>query len=69
MNWDVVQGKWKEFSGQIKQRWGKLTDDDLDVIAGKRDELSGRLQKHYGYTKDAAEREIDDFTRQTKDIH
>lgn len=63
MNWDQVEGKWKEFSGQVKQKWGKLTDSDVNSISGKRDELSGRLQKHYGYTKEQAEREIEDFSR------
>jgi uncharacterized protein YjbJ (UPF0337 family) len=66
MNWDVIQGKWQEFKGQFKQKWNKLTDDDWDRIAGKREELSGRLQKTYGYTKDEADRNIDDFTRNLK---
>jgi uncharacterized protein YjbJ (UPF0337 family) len=63
MNWDVVKGNWKQFTGKVKQKWGKLTDDDLTAIGGKRDELLGRLQKHYGYGKDEAERELDAFTR------
>ncbi len=63
MNWDVLKGNWKQFTGKVKQKWGKLTDDDLTAIGGKRDELVGRLQKHYGYAKDEAERELDDFTR------
>ncbi len=63
MNWDSIEGNWKEWKGKAKQQWGKLTDDDLDVIDGKRDELAGRLQKHYGYAKDQAEKEIDAWTR------
>ena len=63
MNWDVLKGNWKQLTGKVKQKWGKLTDDDLTAIGGKRDELVGRLQKHYGYAKDEAERELDDFTR------
>lgn len=63
MNWDQVEGKWKEFSGQVKQKWGKLTDSDIEKMSGRRDELSGHLQKQYGYTKEQAEREIDDFSR------
>ena len=59
MNWDSIQGNWKEFKGKAKQQWGKLTDDDLDVIDGKRQELEGRLQKHYGYAKDQAKKEVD----------
>lgn len=61
MNWDRVEGNWKQFKGQVKERWGKLTDDDLDVIEGKRDQLCGALQKAYGYSRDDAEREIDRF--------
>jgi uncharacterized protein YjbJ (UPF0337 family) len=59
MNWDRVEGNWKQFKGKVQQRWGKLTDDDLDVIEGKRTELAGRLQQRYGYAKDEAERNID----------
>ena len=61
MNWDRVEGKWKEFKGKAQKNWGKLTNDDLDVIEGRRTELSGRLQKHYGYAKDQAEKEIDSW--------
>jgi uncharacterized protein YjbJ (UPF0337 family) len=63
MNWDTIKGQWKQLSGKIKEKWGKLTDDDLKVIAGKRDQLLGKLQQHYGYGKDQAERELDDFSR------
>jgi uncharacterized protein YjbJ (UPF0337 family) len=66
MNWDQVTGKWKQFKGQVKQKWGKLTDDDLEVIAGKRDQMAGLLQERYGYAKDQAEREVDDFARSLK---
>jgi uncharacterized protein YjbJ (UPF0337 family) len=61
MNWDRIEGNWKEMKGRIKQQWGELTDDDLTVMNGKRDELAGRLQQRYGYAKDRAEREIDDW--------
>ena len=54
MNWDQVEGKWKEFRGQVQANWGDLTDDDLDVIKGRRTELEGRLQKIYGYAKEEA---------------
>ena len=63
MNWDIVKGKWQQLRGQVKERWGKLTDSDLTVIAGKKDQLAGKLQEHYGYGKDQAEKEIDDFCR------
>ncbi len=66
MNWDQVQGSWKEMTGQVKEKWGKLTDDDLTTIAGKRDQLAGCLQKHYGYAKEQAEKELDEFVRDVK---
>lgn len=61
MNWDQVAGNWKQFKGQVKQQWGKLTDDDLDVIDGKKDELVGRIQARYGYAKEQAETELERF--------
>lgn len=61
MNWDQIQGNWKLFKGQVKQQWGKLTDDDLDRIEGKRDELAGRIQARYGQTKEQVDKEIDRF--------
>jgi uncharacterized protein YjbJ (UPF0337 family) len=63
MNWDQVKGSWKQFTGKVKAKWGKLTDDDLTVVAGKRDEFLGKIQERYGYAKDQAEREVDDFLR------
>ena len=63
MNWDRVEGNWKEFKGKVRQKWGKLTDNDLEVVKGKRTELAGRLQQRYGYQKDQAEREIDTWLR------
>ncbi len=62
MNWDVVQGKWKQFSGSAKEKWGELTDDDLDVAAGKKDQLVGKIQEKYGISKDEAERQVDDWS-------
>jgi uncharacterized protein YjbJ (UPF0337 family) len=61
MNWDRIEGNWKQFKGKVKERWGKLTDDELDVIAGKRDQLNGTLQKAYGISKDEAEQQISGF--------
>jgi uncharacterized protein YjbJ (UPF0337 family) len=60
---DRVEGNWTEFKGKVQQKWGKLTNDDLEVVKGKRTELSGRLQQRYGYAKDQAEREIDTWLR------
>jgi uncharacterized protein YjbJ (UPF0337 family) len=59
MNKDVFEGKWKEMRGQAKEWWGKLTDDDLDRTGGKYDQLLGLLQQKYGYTREAAETEVD----------
>ena len=59
MNWDRIEGNWKEIKGKAKQQWGKLTDDELDVAAGRREELEGLLQNRYGYAKDKARTEID----------
>lgn len=66
MNWDRIAGEWKQFQGHVKDKWGKLTDDDLTTIAGKRDELAGLLQARYGYAKDQAHKEIDQFARALK---
>jgi uncharacterized protein YjbJ (UPF0337 family) len=61
MNWDTLKGNWKQVTGKLKSKWGKLTDDDWTNIAGKRDVLLGKIQERYGYQKDRAEKEVDDF--------
>ncbi|MFO1184905.1 MAG: CsbD family protein [Bauldia sp.] len=61
MNWDTLKGNWGQFTGKIKEQWGKLTDDDLTQVEGRRDQLEGRLQERYGYAKDVAKREVDDW--------
>ena len=61
MNWDRIEGNWKQFKGKIQEKWGDLTDDDLDQAAGKRDQLIGRLQARYGYERDRAEQELDEL--------
>ena len=61
MNWDRIEGNWKQLKGKIKEQWGDLTDDDIDRIAGQRDQLAGKLQETYGIGKDEAERQIDDW--------
>jgi len=63
MNSDIFKGKWKQLSGQIQQKWGDLTDDDLDRIKGSQTEFEGILQERYGYTKERAKQEVDDFMR------
>jgi uncharacterized protein YjbJ (UPF0337 family) len=61
MDWDRVEGNWKQMKGKVKEQWGKLTDDDLNVIDGKQDQLEGKIQERYGYAKDQVRREIDDW--------
>lgn len=61
MNNDQIAGKWKQLKGEAKVLWGKLTDDELDIAEGNRDKLAGLLQERYGKTKEAAQREVDDF--------
>ena len=61
MNWDVIEGKWKQFSGEVQAQWGKLTDDDLDVIAGNKDKLVGKLQERYGWSRNEAENKIEQW--------
>jgi uncharacterized protein YjbJ (UPF0337 family) len=63
MNWDQIEGKWKQFKGNVKEKWGKLTDDEIDQLAGKRDQLVGKIQERYGITKDAAQAEVDRWSR------
>ncbi|MBD8144042.1 CsbD family protein [Pantoea agglomerans] len=67
MNRDEASGNWKQFKGKMKEKWGKLTDDDMQVIEGKRDQLVGKIQERYGSTKDEAEREVTDWEGQNKD--
>jgi uncharacterized protein YjbJ (UPF0337 family) len=61
MNWDEVTGKWNQLKGSVKERWGKLTDDDLTMIDGKRDRMVGKIQERYGITKEKAEEQIRDW--------
>jgi uncharacterized protein YjbJ (UPF0337 family) len=58
MNWDRIEGNWKQLTGQAKEQWGKLTNDDIDVVAGRREQLSGKIQERYGVAKDEAEKQI-----------
>jgi uncharacterized protein YjbJ (UPF0337 family) len=65
MNKDIFEGKWKEMRGQIKEWWGKLTDDDLEQAAGNAEQIIGLLQQKYGYTRERAEEE---FNRRIKEV-
>src|SRR5436190_1638711 len=63
MNWDIVKGKWNQVVGQLKSKWGKLSDDDWTTIGGKKDALVGKIQERYGYKKEQAEKEADEFIK------
>ena len=67
MNWDQLEGKWKQFTGSARERWGKLTDDDLDAIKGRKEILVGRLQERYGIAREEAGRQADEWSRQVFD--
>ena len=61
MNWDRIEGNWKQFSGDIQKHWGKLTDDDMKAVGGQRKKLEGKIQERYGIGKDEAHRKVDEF--------
>jgi uncharacterized protein YjbJ (UPF0337 family) len=63
MNWDQLKGNWKQFTGKVREKWGDLTDDELEVLRGKRDQFEGLLQKKYGLAKEEAKRQIDEFEK------
>jgi uncharacterized protein YjbJ (UPF0337 family) len=67
MNWDQVEGKWKQYKGQVKEKWGKLTDDDLDVINGRRQQLVGKIQERYGIAREVAEDQAEQFVKALKE--
>ena len=67
MNWDRIQGNWKQVVGKAKAQWGKLTDDDLDIVAGRREQLAGKIQERYGIAKDDVERQIADWELKATD--
>jgi uncharacterized protein YjbJ (UPF0337 family) len=62
MNWEQVRGNWQQAKGELKVRWGKLTDDDLAMIDGERDKLIGSLQEKYGITKEEAMKQVDEMS-------
>jgi uncharacterized protein YjbJ (UPF0337 family) len=61
MNSDQIEGNWKQLSGKVKEKWGKLTDNDLTQIAGKKDQLVGKIQEHYGIKREEAQKQLDEF--------
>lgn len=66
MNWDQIEGNWKRVRGRVRERWGKLTDDDLDVIRGKRDQLVGAVQKRYGVAREEASRTVEEWRKKLR---
>ena len=67
MNWDRIEGNWKQFKGSAKEQWGKLTDDQLDMAAGKRDKLVGRIQETYGISKEESEKQVSTWLNEQKE--
>ncbi len=61
MNWDTVEGNWKQLKGQVKEQWGNLTDDEIDKINGSREQLEGKIQASYGYGKEEAKKAVDEW--------
>jgi uncharacterized protein YjbJ (UPF0337 family) len=67
MNWDIIEGNWKQVKGKFKEQWGKLTDDDFDTISGRRDQLTGKIQERYGLSRDDAERQVKEWQERAND--
>ncbi len=67
MNWDQVEGKWRQLKGSAREHWGEFTDSDLDIIAGNREKLLGKLQERYGYAREQAQRVADDWLKSVKE--
>lgn len=63
MNWDRAAGDWKQLKGKMKQKWAKLTDDDLTYVEGMRDQLLGRIQERYGIARDQAEKQVKEWEK------
>jgi uncharacterized protein YjbJ (UPF0337 family) len=63
MNADTLKGQWKQLTGKVKEKWGKLTDNDLTIVNGMRDQLVGKIQEKYGYAKEQAEKEVSEFEK------
>lgn len=67
MNWDRIEGSWKQMKGKAREQWGKLTDDDWQTILGKRDQLVGKIQERYGITREEAQKQADAWARTMQD--
>ncbi len=69
MNWDQIEGKWEQFKGSARERWGELTDDELAEARGNREQLAGLIQEKYGKTREEAKEEIDEWQNSFSDNH
>ena len=67
MNWDKIEGNWEQFKGNVRTKWGKLTDDQIDVIAGKRETLAGKIQESYGITREETEKQLEAWQKDLKE--
>jgi uncharacterized protein YjbJ (UPF0337 family) len=63
MDWNRIEGNWKQAKGKVKEKWGQLTDDDLTAVNGKRDQLEGKIQQRYGLAKDMVRKDVDDWLK------
>jgi uncharacterized protein YjbJ (UPF0337 family) len=63
MNWDRIEGNWKQFTGKLREKWGNLNDNDLEKINGRRDQLEGVLQERYGIGRDVAHKHVDEWLK------
>jgi uncharacterized protein YjbJ (UPF0337 family) len=64
MDWNRIEGNWKQAKGKVKEKWGQLTDDDLNQVNGQRDQLEGKIQERYGLAKDMVRKNVDDWLKQ-----
>ena len=68
MNEDTLKGQWTQLKGKAREKWGKLTDSDLEMIHGKRDQLVGKIQERYGIAKEEAQKQVDEYFTNMKDL-
>jgi uncharacterized protein YjbJ (UPF0337 family) len=69
MNEDILQGKWAQLKGKVKEQWGNLTDDEIDQLDGKKDQLVGRVQERYGIAREQAERDVDTWLNNSSSMN
>lgn len=63
MDWNRLEGNWKQAKGQVKAKWAKLTDDDLNEVEGRREQLEGKIQERYGIARDQVRKQVDDWLK------